>query len=85
VATVETVGLRELRQNASELVARAQQGHTMIVTVSGRAAAQLGPLPGRSWRRYEEVAGVLAGPGAPDLAAERDDLDHEVSDPFVDR
>jgi prevent-host-death family protein len=78
----ERVGLRELRQNASELVERAQQGQTMVVTVSGRPAALLGPVRDRRWRRYAEVVDVLAGPGAPDLAGERDEFDSALRDPF---
>jgi prevent-host-death family protein len=79
----DEVGLRELRQNASELVARAQQGHTVVVTVSGRPAAVLGPIRNRRWRRYQEVAELLAGPGAPDLTAERDQFDHELRQVFL--
>jgi prevent-host-death family protein len=77
------VGLRELRQNASEVVRRVEAGESFTVTVSGRPAAQLVPAGGRRWRRYDQVADVLAGAGAPGLAADRDELDHAVRDPFA--
>ncbi len=38
------IGLREVRQNASELVRRAQAGERLTITVSGRPAASLGPV-----------------------------------------
>ena len=79
------VGLRDLRQNASEFVRRVEAGESFTVTVSGRPAARLVPVGGRSWRRYDEVAGVLGGPGAPGLETDRKALDDggsEPSDPF---
>jgi prevent-host-death family protein len=42
---MERVGIRELRQNASEYVRRAEQGETIEVTDRGRPVARLAPLP----------------------------------------
>lgn len=39
------IGIRELRQNASEYVRRAEKGETIEVTNRGRVVAQLNPLP----------------------------------------
>ena len=39
------IGIRELRQNASEYVRRAEKGETIEVTDRGRPVARLGPLP----------------------------------------
>ncbi len=39
------IGIRELRQNASEYVRRAQNGEVIEVTDRGRPVAQLTPLP----------------------------------------
>lgn len=41
---MQEVGLQEVRQNASELVRRAQAGERLTITVSGRPAASLGPV-----------------------------------------
>ena len=76
------VGLREFRQNASEVIRRVEAGEHVTVTVSGRAAAQLVPTDARRWQRYDQVADVLAGPGAPGIAEDRAVLDHDVVDPF---
>ncbi len=43
-----SVGVRELRQRASELLRRVEQGETIEVTDRGRPVALLSPLPGGS-------------------------------------
>jgi prevent-host-death family protein len=40
-----SVGIRELRQNASEVVRRVEGGEEIDVTVNGRLAARLVPPP----------------------------------------
>jgi prevent-host-death family protein len=77
------VGLRELRQNASDVIRRVEAGEHITVTVSGRAAAQLSPAGTRRWRRYTEVVDVLSGSAAPDLADDLAALDGGLSDPFA--
>ena len=56
---VSEVGLRELRQNASDLVKRVEAGETFTVTVSGRAAAVLMPVTPPRWRTWDDVGHVL--------------------------
>jgi prevent-host-death family protein len=41
---VQRLGIRELRANAAAAVRRAEAGQQTVITVSGRPAAQLGPL-----------------------------------------
>lgn len=82
----EAVGLRELRQQASELVRRAEDGEEILVTVAGRPAARLGPIGRKRWRSGREIAPFLGSPT--DAAwreehAERSDmLDDAVRDPW---
>ena len=76
-------GLRELRQNASDLVRRAEHGETVTVTVSGREVAQLGPLPRTQWRTWEDIVAVFEGPSDDEWSKDRDLVDHGVSDPFT--
>lgn len=40
-----SVGVRELRQRASELLRRVERGEVIEITDRGRPVAQLGPLP----------------------------------------
>jgi prevent-host-death family protein len=78
-----TTGLRELRQQASELVRQAEAGATVTITVSGRAVAELGPVRRHRWRQVDDVREVFRGPADPDWRADRDGVAHDVSDPFT--
>lgn len=80
---VETTGLRELRQNASELVRRVEAGETVTVTVSGREVAQLVPVSRGYWRTWVEIAAIFDGPADPDWSTDRDLIDQLPSDPFA--
>jgi prevent-host-death family protein len=71
-----TIGLRELRQQASELVRQAEAGATVTITVSGREVAELGPVRRHRWE-------VFRGPADPDWRTDRDAVDQSVADPFT--
>jgi prevent-host-death family protein len=62
------VGLRELKQNLSEYLHRAERGEVIRVTDRGAPIAQLGPLPGvgrlnqgieEGWIRAPQRPGAL--------------------------
>jgi prevent-host-death family protein len=74
-----------MRQNASELVRRAQAGEQVTITVAGRPAAVLGPVSSRAWRRWDDLAAVFNSPTDPDWAADRDLLDDSLADPWASR
>jgi prevent-host-death family protein len=76
------VGLREMRQNASELVRRAEAGETMTITVAGRPAAILGPISPRRWVSWTEVEDVFRTRTDPGWATDRRELDDRVADPW---
>lgn len=77
------IGLREVRQNASELVRRAQAGERLTITVSGRPAASLGPVNAASWVTWEAVAEVFAVRGDATWADDRELLDNSLRDPWA--
>ena len=80
-----SVGLRELKQNPSEMVARAEAGESIVITVQGRPAARLVPFaPVRKrWVTAEELSQALEGLEAdPALAADLDALRDD--DPIID-
>lgn len=77
-----SVGLRELRQNASELVRRAERGEEIVITVAGRAGARLVPAAPRAWRRSTDIAELFNGPPDMDWDADRDAIAHEIRDPW---
>jgi prevent-host-death family protein len=76
------VGLREMRQNASELVRRAEAGEQVTITVAGRPAAVLGPVSPRAWRRWDDIADIFTGPADPDWDADRELVDDSLVDPW---
>ena len=59
-----TVGVRELRQRASELLRRVEAGETIEVTDRGRPVAVLAPLPeAEPLERLRAAGEVLAAAG----------------------
>jgi prevent-host-death family protein len=77
-----SVGLRELRQEASELVRRVEGGEEIDITVSGRLAARLVPAAPRRWLEWSDVADAFNGPPDPEWARDRDLIDQTVHDPW---
>lgn len=71
-----------MRQNASELVRRAQAGEQLTITVAGRPAAVLGPVSPRAWRSWDDLADIFAVPADEDWERDRDHVDNAVTDPW---
>ena len=81
-----TVGIRALKQNASQVVARAAAGEVVTITDRGRPVAQLVPVPGGrvaafvASGRARRAKGSLAALGAPpDAGAEQPMLSEVVA------
>ena len=81
----DEVGLREMRQSASELVRRAEAGEQLIITVAGRPAAVLGPIQPRRWRQWDEIADMFRIPLDVGLAQHLCMLDSQPRDPWAER
>ena len=79
------VGLRELRQDASELVRRVEGGEEIDITVSGRLAARLVPAAPKRWQRWEDIADAFIGRSDPDWERDRNLLDHGIVNPWDPR
>jgi prevent-host-death family protein len=78
------VGLRELRQDASEIVRRVEGGEAIDITVSGRLAARMVPVAPRQWQRWRDIADVFAGRPDPDWEYDRNKTDQSPSSPWDD-
>lgn len=70
---MSSVGVRELRQRASELLRRVEAGETIEITDRGRPVAILAPLPDCSPMEHLRATG--------DLAPSRHDL-NDLPDPL---
>jgi prevent-host-death family protein len=80
---MKVIGLRELRQHASELVRDVEAGEELTITVSGRATARLVPAATRTWRKGSDLAGLFRGQDDPDWAVDRDLIDQQMRDPWA--
>jgi len=70
---MERVGIRELRQRASELLRRVEAGETIEVTDRGRPVAVLAPLP-----ESEPLARLRASGGVIPATAGWDELPEPI-------
>lgn len=82
---MSTVGLRELRQDASDLMRRVEAGEEITITVSGRPSARLVPAQPTQWRSWTEIADLFRGSTDVDWERDRDLLDGDVGDPWAAR
>jgi prevent-host-death family protein len=79
------VGLRELRQSASDLVRRVEDGEEILITVSGRPAARMIAASSRAWRKWDDLAGLRELPADEAWAADRELVDGSLRDPWESR
>jgi len=75
-----TVGVRELRQQASALLRRVEKGETIEITDRGRPVAMLGPLPTGSPLERLRAAGEIDS-----ATGDLDDLATPLDLPGVER
>lgn len=80
---MSTVGLRELRQQASELVRRVEAGEEITVTVAGRPSVRLVAAAPRTWRPWSDVAELFSRDTDPEWDSDRDRIDQAVRDPWT--
>ena len=79
---MRTVGLRELRQDASELVRQVENGEEIEITVAGRLAARLIPAAPRRWQLWDDIAELFTGRPDPDWERDRDRVDQAIENPW---
>ena len=79
---VTTVGLRELRQQASELVRRVEAGEEITITVAGRPSARLVAVSPRSWRSWDDLADLFTGPADPSWEQDREKVANDIRHPW---
>lgn len=80
--SVDSVGLRELRQGASELVRRVEGGEQIDITVAGRLAARLVTVAPKRWQTWDAIAGLFNGPPDPNWQRDHDLIDQSIRNPW---
>lgn len=79
-----TVGVRELRQNASEILREVEAGESATVTVAGRPVAQIVPIRAERWTTWERIREVFDSPTDAGWDAElREFRDPGLADPWA--
>lgn len=77
------VGLRQLRQEASELVRRVEAGEEITITVAGRPSARLVAAAPQRWRTWAEVQDLFNGAPDPAWEEDRERVDQAIRDPWA--
>jgi len=80
---VSDIAQKELRNNISEVLRRAEAGETLTVTVAGRPVAELGPVHRRRWVSSTTLAGIWRTEVSRGFEADLERLAATVVDPFA--
>ncbi|MDQ3874620.1 MAG: type II toxin-antitoxin system prevent-host-death family antitoxin [Actinomycetota bacterium] len=78
-----TIPQKELRNNVSDVLRRAESGEEFTVTVAGRPVAQLGPARRRQWVDRVELLRVWQGPAPQTLDEDLARLPSALGDVFA--
>jgi prevent-host-death family protein len=80
---VTTIPQKELRNNAGEVLRRAEAGERFTITVAGRPVAELGPAPRRSWVAGPALKTVFDTPAPRTLGADLQRFPASLVDPLA--
>ena len=77
-----TIAQRELRNQISEILRRAEAGERFTVTVSGRPVAELGPPERRRWVPREQLEALFELPAPVGMLDDIRGFEAGIEDPF---
>ena len=81
---MDRVGLRELRQDASELIRRVETGEEIDITVAGRLAARIVPVTPKRWQTWDAIADLFHGPPDTNWPSDQERIDQSIKNPWDD-
>ncbi len=79
---MDSVGLRELRQDASELIRRVETGEQIEITVAGRPAARIVPVAPKRWQTWDAIADLFHGPADTSWRSDLELIDRSIANPW---
>jgi len=82
VNDIAQIAQKELRNDVSEVLRRAQAGETLTITVAGRPVAELGPAHRRRWVSGAALASVWRSEAPRRLDADLEAFPAGIVDPF---
>jgi prevent-host-death family protein len=80
---VTTIPQKELRNNVSDILRRAEAGEEFTVTVAGRPVARLGPARTRQWVGGQELQQIWQTPAPQTLDRDLERFGGSLRDPFA--
>jgi prevent-host-death family protein len=78
-----TIPQKELRNNVSDVLRRAEAGEEITITVAGRPVAQLGPAGRRRWVSGPALRAIWRTPAPGALAKDLEKFPGVLNDPFA--
>lgn len=78
-----TIPQKELRNNVSEVLRRAEAGEEFTITVAGRQVARLGPAAKRTWVGGPDLRRVFETPAPRSLGEDLERFGAVLADPFA--
>lgn len=82
LAPMVVIPQKELRNNVAAVLRRAEVGEEIIITVSGRPVAQLGPTRSRRWVKGSELSDLWDLPVDANLTEDLRQFDSDLQDPW---
>jgi prevent-host-death family protein len=79
---VTTIPQKELRNNVSDVLRRAEGGEQFTITVAGRPVAELGPVAKRRWVGAPTLREIVRTPAPRGLLDDLKQLPGQLEDPF---
>lgn len=80
---MSTIPQKDLRNNVSDVLRRAEAGEEFTITVSGRPVARLGPAAKDRWVGGPALRAVFRTPAPDRLEADLEGYPAELADPWA--
>lgn len=77
-----TISQGELRKDVADVLRRAEAGERLVITVSGRPVAELGPARSRTWVGGPALAALWEVPAPQGLIDDLRGFPGSLGDPF---
>ncbi|MEJ7817928.1 MAG: type II toxin-antitoxin system prevent-host-death family antitoxin [Thermoleophilaceae bacterium] len=80
---MSSIPQKELRNNVSDVLRRAEAGEELTITVAGRPVAKLGPAAKQRWVGGVALTAVFETPAPCTLASDLGRFEAALRDPFA--
>lgn len=81
---VKQIAQRDLRNDVSDILRQVENGETFVVTVGGRAVAELVPYDRRRWVPKVVLEQLFKSPAPVGMLEDMAEMDGEMTDPWAE-